>query len=59
MLPRFDPIALPSKLSFVPIDLNILLPELPHTLSVVIMIRLFQLDVTEEHWEGFVDVVQN
>ena len=59
MLPRFDSIALPSKLSYLPIDLSLLLLKLPHTSSVLIMIRLFQLDMPEEHWESFVDVVQN
>ena len=48
----FDRITLLSKLSF-------LLPKLTHTLSILRMTRLFQLDVLEEHWEGFVDIVQN
>ena len=55
VLPRFDPISSPSKLSFLLIDLKFLL----HTLSALIMTRLFQLDVPEEHWHGFVDIVQN
>ena len=59
MLPRFDPIALSSKLSLLPIYLNFLLPKPLHTLSVLIITILFQLDVPEKHWEDFVDVVQN
>ena len=59
VLPSFDPIALPSKLFSLSIDLNFLLPNFPHIPSVLIMTRLFQLDVPEEHCEGFVDVVQN
>ena len=58
-IPCFDPIALPSKLSFLSIDLNFLLPELHHTPSVLIMTGLFKLDVPEEHREDVVDVVQN
>ena len=59
MLLHFNPIALLAKLFSLSIDLNFFLPKLPHTPSVLIMARLFQLSVAEEHWEAFVDVVQN